>query len=194
MSLKRLGEQVGRMMAGDMSKVRMIVHVLVSQIIFPDNVGEVIENGSFLSVSLVRGGKISTSKEKFFDMRQGATSIMPMDETIELVATLYQDNKTKAFQKKKGKLILREKKQGKGGAALKRRLGLHILDLDQVAKQMTEAGEQTHVAEMLIPIELPPTSTANVSVASIKVKINLLPPSHFFVPREVVKVLLRGAL
>jgi hypothetical protein len=49
MSLKRLGEQVGRMMAGDLSKVRMIVHVETSQIIFPDNVLEVIENGSFLS-------------------------------------------------------------------------------------------------------------------------------------------------
>lgn len=153
----------------------MIVHVLVSQIIFPDNVGTVIENGSFLSVSLVRGGKISTSKDKFFDLRQqdpGSNNrlIMPVNETIELVATLYQDNKTKAFQKKKGKLILREKKQGKGGAALKRRLGVHTLDLDEVARQMTEVGEQTHVAEMLIPIELPPTSAASVSVASIKVQ------------------------
>jgi hypothetical protein len=181
MSLKRMSNKANRLLV-DHSKVRMIVHIHIQHLILPENIGEFLQNGTLISVCLERGGKMSSSPNKVFDLSEHDPIsinrlLYTIDETVELVATLYQDNKTKTFQEKLGKIILRETKpsgsnepnqrESKRAAAYKR-LGSQGIDLAHLAP----TSGQTRVTEQLLPIELSPaTGDSAATVTSLKATI-----------------------
>lgn len=91
-----------------------------------------------LSVCFERGGKISSTSNVTYDKPAFAREVVvPFDQKVELVATLYKDFKTGRHQEKKGMLILREQtKQNRFGHDSYKGWGRCNVNLHDVLNEM----------------------------------------------------------
>ena len=96
-----------------------------------------------ISVCFERGGKISSSKDRSFiadnlllSHSSSSAKVFPVNETLNLVVSLYKDPKDGTFQDKKGKLILRHRKSNLLGGYTYAVLGGIDLKLNEIANEL----------------------------------------------------------
>jgi len=126
--------------------VKFITTIVVHQLVLP--VENHIKNNSVLSICFEKGGKISTSDDIVYDLDQtdinlvergssNMSMVIELDERLELVSTLYRDPLTGIFQKKQGKIILRQLQTSSvTGMSSFKGIGIYTINLHEVAQSM----------------------------------------------------------
>ena len=114
-----------------------------------------VTDSPFVSICFERGSKISSSSNKSLDTFQNSNENninVIFDEVLSLVATMYKDKNTKQYQKKEGKLIVRQA-ESKNSHKLKtfKGLGLCKLDLSKIANEL--GYEKSIEYETAIPVK-----------------------------------------
>ena len=124
--------------------VKVLFTIEVEKVVFTDEKTiKSITNGSLLSVCFERGGKLASSADQKVQFPAGpGPKVLPIGESLSLVATLYRDQKSGTFQEKKGKIILRELTRSRLGGEVYKGLGsiklpLHLLLADLVTGSKT---------------------------------------------------------
>lgn len=92
-------------------------------------VPSILSKNAIMSICFERGGKISSSKNHQILASQENVTIN-VNETLQLMATLYRE-KNGRFQKKQGKIVLRELVQSKLGGSTYQGLGLCTINLNE---------------------------------------------------------------
>eukprot|EP01032_Pedospumella_encystans_P013769 gene13769-15838_t len=106
-----------------LAKVRLLCSINITQLVVADST--TIQQGSVLSICFEKGGKISTSNEIIYDVSKNKVNplrtntnlkhvTIPIDETVELVMTLYKNLTTGKYQEQNAKIILRQLKRHAG--------------------------------------------------------------------------------
>eukprot|EP01038_Epipyxis_sp_PR26KG_P011613 gene11613-15551_t len=146
---KKLAKRVGCLN----NKILFSINVVCLH--FPKQ-SNLISDGALLSVCFERGGKIASTKNKPFSDDNCTTIndeiLFSIQEKIELVATLYKDIKTNDYQKKKGKLMLRQLKKNMFGSDAYAGIGLFSLELDKLAVDL--GFEVTMNKTLSLPLDI----------------------------------------
>lgn len=126
--------------------VKFITTLVVHQLVLP--VENHIKNNSVLSICFEKGGKISTSNDIVYDLDQtdinlvergdsNMSMVIELDERLELVSTLYRDPLSGVFQRKQGKIILRQLQTSSvTGMSSFKGIGIYTINLHEIAQSM----------------------------------------------------------
>ena len=105
---------------------KVLFNVEVQSIMIPS----ILSKSAAMSICFERGGKISSSKNhQILQSKDNETIII--NETLSLMATLYREKDGK-FQKKQGKIVVRELVQSKLGGSAYNGLGLCNINLHEL--------------------------------------------------------------
>ena len=106
---------------------KVLYSVEVKTIMIPS----ILSKNAIMSICFERGGKISSSKNhQILQSKENVT--VSVNETLALMATLYRE-KSGVFQKKQGKIVLRELIQSKLGGSTYQGIGLCNINLHDFA-------------------------------------------------------------
>lgn len=126
--------------------VKVVFSVNIVDLMLPRIVE--LSDASLLSICFERGGKTCSTKNKLLDIANCELAdegglLLVVDENLELAGTLYKDSEGTKFQKKRGKLILRQlKKNLLFGKDAYKGLGMCTVDLDKVASGLLSTEEE----------------------------------------------------
>jgi hypothetical protein len=122
--------------------------------------------GSSLSICFERGGKISSSNEFMFHIEQQSPNVNPLsksakllknnvfelNQTLELLATLYKSKDSGTISEKKGKLYLRRLvKKGVIGTDSYQGIGMHEIIMHTFVENM--GYENSRAVDMQVPLD-----------------------------------------
>jgi hypothetical protein len=150
-SLKRHASRVA------LDKTKFIVSVRVTQVVVSRSAN--IEDGSILTLCFHKGGKISTSAQILFNAEnsdvnplathdQLSDTTISINERLDLLVTLYRTRDTRIYQKRTGKLVLRQLQHSSSMAMdAYKAIGTYELQLDELAKLL--GSQKTYKQEMV---------------------------------------------
>jgi len=153
--VKRRASRIG------FQNVKFITTVVIHQLVLP--VENHIQNNSVLSICFEKGGKISNSNDIIYDLDQTdinlvergnskLSMVIELDERLELVSTLYKDPLSGIFQKKQGKIILRQLQTSSVlGISSFKGIGMYTINLHEIAQSM--GYEKMVSKELVMPLE-----------------------------------------
>eukprot|EP01038_Epipyxis_sp_PR26KG_P005754 gene5754-7944_t len=135
-SVKKHSSRVGS------SKIKVLFSLLLKGLVLPAQ-QTAIAYGSILSICFERGGKIATSRNHSLDLivcecnEAKDIVVLPFHDKLDLLVTIFRDNKTGKLHHKDGKLILRQlKKNNVFGVESFKGLGLYSIELDGLLNEI----------------------------------------------------------
>jgi hypothetical protein len=133
-----------------------------------------IEDGSILTLCFQKGGKISTSAQILFnaensDVNPLAThdqltdTTISINERLDLLVTLYRARDTRTYQKRTGKLVLRQLQRSSSMAMdAYKAIGTYELQLDELAKLL--GSQKSYKQEMVANLSDLPGCTIHMAI------------------------------